>query len=39
VPVEGNFTGQQVRDAIKGHVLGQAAVVGTYSLNPAVANG
>jgi Raf kinase inhibitor-like YbhB/YbcL family protein len=36
VPVEGKFTGQQVRDAIKGHVLGQAAITGTYTLNPSV---
>jgi Raf kinase inhibitor-like YbhB/YbcL family protein len=36
VPVDGKFTGQQVRDAIKGHVLGQAQITGLYSLNPAV---
>jgi phosphatidylethanolamine-binding protein (PEBP) family uncharacterized protein len=33
-PVDGAFTGQQVRDAIAGHVLAQAAIVGTYTLNP-----
>ena len=36
VPVEGAFTGQQVRDAIAGHILAQASLTGTYSLNPAV---
>ncbi len=35
-PVEGPFTGQQVRDAIEGHVLAEASYTGTYSLNPAV---
>ena len=33
-PVDGRFTGFDVRDAIEGHVLGQASVVGTYTLNP-----
>jgi len=36
VPVGGNFTGQQVRDAIKGHILAEASVTGLYTLNPAV---
>jgi hypothetical protein len=36
VPVDGRFSGQQVRDAIRGHVLGEAKTVGTYTLNPAV---
>ncbi len=36
VPVEGRFTGPQVRDAIAGHILAQASLTGTYSLNPAV---
>ncbi len=36
VPVEGKFTGQQVRDAIRGHVLDEASIVGTYTLNPAL---
>lgn len=35
--LQGKFTGQQVRDAIRGHVLGQAQITGTYTLNPAVA--
>lgn len=38
VPVNGKFTGQQVRQAIQGHILGQAQLTGTYTLNPAVAN-
>lgn len=36
VPVEGRFTGQQVREAIKGHILAEAALTGAYTLNPAV---
>jgi len=36
VPVDGKFTGQQVRDAIRDHVLAQACLTGTYTLNPAV---
>ena len=35
-PIEGRFTGQQVRDAIGGHVLAQASVSGIYTLNPDV---
>lgn len=34
--LDGAFGGQQVRDAIAGHVLGEASWVGTYTLNPAV---
>lgn len=34
VPVDGKFTGQQVRDAIKGHVLAEASFMGRYTLNP-----
>ena len=34
--VEGDFTGQQVRDALVGHVLAQATFTGVYSLNPSV---
>lgn len=33
-PVDGIFTGQQVRDAIAGHVLAQAVHTGRYALNP-----
>jgi Raf kinase inhibitor-like YbhB/YbcL family protein len=36
-PVEGAFKGPDVLAAIKGHVLAQAAVTGTYTLNPALA--
>lgn len=32
-PVEGAFTGAQVRAAMTGHVLGSASFVGTYTLN------
>lgn len=35
-PVEGRFDGTAVRKAIDGHVLAQASLAGTYSLNPAV---
>jgi Raf kinase inhibitor-like YbhB/YbcL family protein len=35
-PVEGSFTGQQVEQAIAGHVLAEARLTGTYSLNPAL---
>ncbi|MCK9259971.1 MAG: YbhB/YbcL family Raf kinase inhibitor-like protein [Azoarcus sp.] len=35
-PVEGRFTGPEVRAAISGHVLAQASLTGTYTLNPAV---
>jgi Raf kinase inhibitor-like YbhB/YbcL family protein len=36
LPLEGKFTGQQVRDAMQGHVLAQASITGFYTLNPAV---
>lgn len=32
-PVDGTFTGAQVRAAIEGHVLGQASLTGSYTLN------
>ena len=35
-PVQGIFRGPDVLAAIKGHVLGQAQLTGTYSLNPDV---
>ena len=35
-PVDGAFTGAQVRAAVEGHVLAEARLTGTYSLNPAV---
>lgn len=34
VAVEGAFTGQEVRDAIDGHILAEASVEGTYTQNP-----
>jgi len=34
LPVDGKFTGQQVRDALKGHVLAEASYMGRYTLNP-----
>ena len=37
LPVEGRFNGQQVREALRGHVLAQASLTGSYALNPAVA--
>lgn len=35
-PVEGAFTGADVRGAIEGYVLAQATLVGTYTTNPAL---
>jgi phosphatidylethanolamine-binding protein (PEBP) family uncharacterized protein len=32
-PVEGNFTGAQVREAIYPHILAEATHSGTYTLN------
>src|SRR5207245_1723193 len=37
VPVDGKFTGQQVRDAMRGHILAEANIVGLYTLNPLLA--
>lgn len=37
LPLEGRFGGPEVREAIKGHILAEAALTGRYSLNPAVA--
>jgi len=36
-PVQGMFTGGDVKQAIEGHVLADARIVGTYALNPDVA--
>nr|VFK25042.1 MAG: hypothetical protein BECKMB1821G_GA0114241_10119 [Candidatus Kentron sp. MB]VFK35433.1 MAG: hypothetical protein BECKMB1821I_GA0114274_11184 [Candidatus Kentron sp. MB]VFK77294.1 MAG: hypothetical protein BECKMB1821H_GA0114242_11203 [Candidatus Kentron sp. MB] len=33
-PVEGTFDGDAVRKAIQGHILAEATVMGTYTLNP-----
>jgi Raf kinase inhibitor-like YbhB/YbcL family protein len=35
-PVQGTFTGAEVLTAIQGHVLAEASITGTYSLNPEV---
>lgn len=35
-PVEGTFTGADVRKAIEGEVLAKARITGVYSLNPSV---
>ena len=37
VPLDGRFGGNEVRTAIRGHVLAQASITGRYTLNPAVA--
>lgn len=37
VPVDGKFSGPQVRDAIRGHVLAEAKITGIYTLNPTLA--
>lgn len=34
VPLKGKFTGVQVLEAIKNHIIGQASITGTYTLNP-----
>lgn len=34
--IQGALTGQSVREAIAGHILAQASITGTYSLNPSV---
>jgi hypothetical protein len=36
LPVKGSFGGNEVRKAVQGHVLAQAAITGRYTLNPAV---
>ena len=36
LPIEGKFTGAQALEAMKGHILGQAAISGTYTLNAAL---
>jgi Raf kinase inhibitor-like YbhB/YbcL family protein len=38
LPLEGRFGGPEVRTAIAGHVLAQASIFGTYTLNPALSN-
>jgi len=34
LPIEGKLTGQQVRAAMHGHILAEARLTGTYTLNP-----
>jgi len=34
VDVEGDFTGPHVREAMAGHILAEASVIGTYTQNP-----
>jgi Raf kinase inhibitor-like YbhB/YbcL family protein len=36
LPLTGKFGGPEVRAAMQGHILAQASLTGTYSLNPAV---
>jgi len=36
LPLDGLFTGQQVREAMRGHILDQASLTGTYTLNPSL---
>jgi Raf kinase inhibitor-like YbhB/YbcL family protein len=37
LPLSGRFGGAEVRQALQGHVLASAAIVGTYTLNPRLA--
>lgn len=37
LPIDGKFGGPEVRQAMQGHILGQASLTGTYTLNPALA--
>ena len=39
LPLEGRFTGRDVEQAIQDHVIEQATLTGTYSLNPDVSAG
>ncbi|QRM20548.1 YbhB/YbcL family Raf kinase inhibitor-like protein [Dechloromonas sp. TW-R-39-2] len=34
LPIEGRFGGPEVRQAIQGHILAEASLTGTYTLNP-----
>ncbi len=36
LPLEGRFGGAEVRAAMAGHILAQASLTGTYTLNPAL---
>ncbi len=37
-PVEGDFTGKEVEDSLKGHVVDQVSVTGVYTLNQSLRN-
>jgi Raf kinase inhibitor-like YbhB/YbcL family protein len=37
LPIEGVFTGAQAIAAMQGHVVAQASITGTYTLNPRLA--
>jgi Raf kinase inhibitor-like YbhB/YbcL family protein len=37
LPVEGKFSGADARKAMQGHILAQAQITGTYTLNPRLA--
>ena len=34
--LQGEFTGQEALEAMKGHILASASHMGTYSMNPAI---
>ena len=36
LPVDGDFTVSQVKEAMAGHILAEASLMGTYTNNPAV---
>lgn len=38
LPIDGKFTGQEARAAIRGHILDEAQILAVYTLNPDVAN-
>ena len=38
LPIEGRFTGAEARAALQGHILAQASLTGTYTLNPKLAD-
>jgi phosphatidylethanolamine-binding protein (PEBP) family uncharacterized protein len=37
LPLSGKFGGPEVRTAMQGHILAEAKITGTYTLNPALA--
>ena len=37
LPVDGSFQASDVRNAMQGHILGEASITGTYTLNPSLA--